>query len=103
MNKFPHDVKTAEELTNGDVDILSKIENSPAKKLNYSVIFGDQTKKTNKKGAGGGKGGNQNNQSHRGRKRKTYSNSLSFTIRKTASETSSCTTKQQKVCTTIKI
>lgn len=48
MEKFPSDVSHAEKLTNGDVDIISREQFSPVKKVSYSNIFGDSaTKKKN--------------------------------------------------------
>lgn len=54
MEKFPEDVRIAEEKTSGDPDIVDSEEFQPEKKPNIANIFGDQTPKM-KKGVGRGR------------------------------------------------
>ena len=54
MEKFPEDVRIAEEKTGGDPDIIESEEFQPEKKPNIANIFGDQTPKM-KKGVGRGR------------------------------------------------
>lgn len=50
MAKFPKDIGTAEERTNGNPNILSQPEFLPAKKINYDEIFGTPSPKKSAKG-----------------------------------------------------
>lgn len=54
MEKFPEDVRIAEEKTGGDPDIIESEEFQPEQKPNIANIFGDQTPKM-KKGFGRGR------------------------------------------------
>lgn len=54
MEKFPQDVRIAEEKTDGDPDIIDSDEFQPEQKPNIANIFGDQTPKS-KKGLGRGR------------------------------------------------
>ncbi|XP_055326946.1 mucin-17 isoform X2 [Sitodiplosis mosellana] len=54
MEKFPEDVRIAEEKTGGDPDIIDSEEFQPEQKPNIANIFGDQTPKM-KKGVGRGR------------------------------------------------
>lgn len=54
MEKFPQDVRIAEEKTGGDPDIIESDEFQPELKPNIANIFGDQTPKM-KKGVGRGR------------------------------------------------
>lgn len=54
MEKFPEDVRIAEEKTGGDADIIESEEFQPEQKPNIANIFGDQTPK-GKKGFGRGR------------------------------------------------
>lgn len=54
MEKFPQDVRIAEEKTGGDPDIIESEEFQPEQKPNIANIFGDQTPKM-KKGVGRGR------------------------------------------------
>lgn len=54
MEKFPQDVRIAEEKTGGDPDIIESEEFQPEQKPNIANIFGDQTSKM-KKGVGRGR------------------------------------------------
>lgn len=54
MEKFPEDVRIAEEKTSGDPDIIDSEEFQPEQKPNIANIFGDQTPKL-KKGFGRGR------------------------------------------------
>lgn len=54
MEKFPEDVRIAEEKTGGDPDIIDSEEFQPEQKPNIANIFGDQTPKS-KKGFGRGR------------------------------------------------
>lgn len=50
LAKFPRDIGTAEEKTNGNPNILSQPEFLPVKKLNYDEIFGTPSPKKSAKG-----------------------------------------------------
>lgn len=52
MEKFPQDVRIAEEKTGGDPDIIESEEFQPEQKPNIANIFGDQTPKNKKFGLG---------------------------------------------------
>lgn len=54
MEKFPEDVRIAEERTNGNPDIINAPEFQPEKKPDISNIFGNPTPKV-KKGVGRGR------------------------------------------------
>lgn len=69
MDKFPEDVRTAEERTGGDPDIVKQYEKEPEARPNIASIFGDTSVK-GKKGA-------------KGRKRRTNSGSSDDTSRET--------------------
>lgn len=56
MEKFPEDVRIAEEKTGGDPDIIESEEFQPEQKPNIANIFGDQTPKSKKLGLGLGLG-----------------------------------------------
>lgn len=56
MEKFPEDVRIAEEKTGGDPDIIESEEFQPEQKPNIANIFGDQTPKSKKFGVGLGLG-----------------------------------------------
>lgn len=56
MEKFPEDVRIAEEKTGGDPDIIESEEFQPERKPNIANIFGDQTPKNRKLGLGLGVG-----------------------------------------------
>ncbi|XP_063216413.1 uncharacterized protein LOC134527555 [Bacillus rossius redtenbacheri] len=48
MNKFPSDVIRAEELTNGDPNIIKKFQSMPDERPDYNVIFGKNGKSPRK-------------------------------------------------------
>lgn len=48
MEKFPEDVRIAEQKTGGDTNILEREEFQPEQKPNIANIFGDQTPKVKK-------------------------------------------------------
>lgn len=52
MEKFPDDVRTAEEKTDGNPDIIQNEEFQPESRPNIANIFGDQTPKVKGRGRG---------------------------------------------------
>lgn len=52
MEKFPDDVRTAEEKTDGNPDIIKSEEFLPESRPNISIIFGEQTPKPKGRGRG---------------------------------------------------
>lgn len=55
MEKFPEDVRIAEEKTGGDPEIIESEEFQPEQKPNIAEIFGDQSLKAKKVGLGRGR------------------------------------------------